>query len=122
MPHERRHYIRVPFAAPARLMAGQDLLEVKVLDLSLKGALLQTQIPNAYPLGTPCRLRVPLAENDHISMSIEIAHLQGTVLGVRCTDIDLDSVTHLRRLIELQLGDPALLERDLAELCAPQDD
>jgi hypothetical protein len=33
-----------------------------------------------------------------------------------CRSIDLDTVTHLRRLIELQLGDPALLERDLAEL------
>ena len=35
------------------------------------------------------------------------------------TTIDLDSVTHLRRLIELQLGAPSLLERDLAELTAP---
>lgn len=35
-----------------------------------------------------------------------------------CRSIDLDSVTHLRRLIELQLGAPSLLERDLAELTA----
>jgi len=30
--------------------------------------------------------------------------------------VDIDSITHLRRLIELQLGDPALLDRDLAQL------
>ena len=42
--------------------------------------------------------------------------LQGLHTGLLCKGIDLDSVTHLRRLIELQLGDPALLERDLAEL------
>jgi len=51
-------------------------------------------------------------------MSTEVAHAEGHHTGLRCRAIDLDSVTHLRRLIELQLGDPALLERDLAELMA----
>ena len=45
------------------------------------------------------------------------------LLGLLFHTIDLDSVTHLRRLIELQLGDPALLQRDLAALCSsPVDD
>jgi len=30
--------------------------------------------------------------------------------------IDLDSISHLRRLVELNLGDEALLERELAAL------
>jgi len=30
--------------------------------------------------------------------------------------IDVDSMTHLRRLIELNLGDPTLLERELKAL------
>ena len=51
-------------------------------------------------------------------MRMEIVHTEGPSMGLRCDSIDLDSVTHLRRLIELQLGDPALLERDLAELSA----
>ena len=49
-------------------------------------------------------------------MTAGIAHVDGNRAGLLCRSIDLDSVTHLRRLIELQLGDPALLERDLAEL------
>ena len=64
-----------------------------------------------------CQLTIPLAETgNHIAMSAEIAHLRGLHAGLLCRNIDLDSVTHLRRLIELQLGDPALLERDLGEL------
>lgn len=118
MPQERRHYLRVPFLAPARLATSDDVLEVQVLDLSLKGALLQAKTPDLFEAGTQCRLRVPLAEQDHITMSGTIMHVDGWCMGLRCHDIDLDSVTHLRRLIELQLGDPALLERDLAELGA----
>ncbi len=34
----------------------------------------------------------------------------------RCEHIDIDSITHLKRLIELNLGDEALLHRELAHL------
>jgi hypothetical protein len=70
--------------------------------------------------GTLCQLTVPLTStSDHIAMSAEVAHIESHCVGLLCRSIDLDSVTHLRRLIELQLGAPSLLERDLAELTAP---
>jgi hypothetical protein len=40
-------------------------------------------------------------------------------LGFQVQYIDLDSATHLRRLVELNLGDPALLEREFENLLAP---
>ena len=49
-------------------------------------------------------------------MWMQVAQAQELQLGLVCRSIDLDSVTHLRRLLELQLGDPTLLERDLAAL------
>ena len=54
-----------------------------------------------------------------MAVSAEVAHIESHCVGLLCRSIDLDSVTHLRRLIELQLGAPSLLERDLAELTAP---
>ena len=39
MPHERRHYVRVQFDAPALLTIATAAFSVQVLDLSLKGAL-----------------------------------------------------------------------------------
>lgn len=117
MPYERRHYVRVHFDAPALLTTQRDAFSVQVLDLSLKGALVRMPVETVLEPGTICQLTMPLADSgNHIAMSAEVAHLQGTHTGLLCTSIDLDSVTHLRRLIELQLGDPALLERDLAEL------
>lgn len=117
MPHERRHFIRVGFDAPALLTTATDAFSVHVLDLSLKGALLRAPAQASLEAGMSCQLTIPLAETgNHIAMSTEVAHVEGLHTGLLCRGIDLDSVTHLRRLIELHLGDPALLERDLAEL------
>jgi len=38
------------------------------------------------------------------------------LLGLSCREIDLDSITHLRRLVALNLGDEALLDRELGLL------
>lgn len=120
MPHERRHFIRVTFDAPALLTTADQTFSVHVLDLSLKGALVAMAPGSALIPGTLCQLTVPLTStSDHIAMSTEVAHMENHFAGLLCRSIDLDSVTHLRRLIELQLGAPALLERDLAELSAP---
>ena len=117
MPHERRHFVRVSFDAPALLTTSPDAFSVHVLDLSLKGALIMAPAEAALEAGMLCQITIPLAETgNHIAMSTEVAHVQGLHTGLLCRGIDLDSVTHLRRLIELQLGDPALLERDLGEL------
>lgn len=117
MPHERRHFVRVGFDAPALLTTATDAYSVHVQDLSLKGALLVVPTQASLAAGALCQLTIPLADTgNHIAMSTEVAHAQGLHVGLLCRGIDLDSVTHLRRLIELQLGDPALLERDLGEL------
>ena len=41
---------------------------------------------------------------------------EGGKIGLQCESIDLDSITHLRRLVELNAGDPALLDRELSSL------
>lgn len=120
MPHERRHFIRVTFDSPAQLATADGNYSVHVLDLSLKGALVILSPGVFLQPGTLCQLTVPLTStHDHIAMSTEVAHVEGRCAGLLCRSIDLDSVTHLRRLIELQLGAPFLLDRDLAELTAP---
>lgn len=117
MPHERRHFVRVSFDAPALLTTSSNAFSVHVQDLSLKGALIVAPAQAGLKPGMLCQITIPLAETgNHIAMSAEVAHVEGLHTGLLCRGIDLDSVTHLRRLIELQLGDPALLERDLVEL------
>jgi hypothetical protein len=119
MPYERRHFVRVEFAAPARLVCHDVTLEVRVLDVSLKGALVALPAGARVGQDALCSLALPLASSGgQIEMAVQVAHVEGEQLGLLCLHTDIDSVTHLRRLIELHLGDPSLLERDLRELVA----
>lgn len=122
MPHERRHFVRVMFAAPAQLACHDVTLDVRVLDVSLKGALVTLPAGTRVRGETLCTLTLPLTSGSgQIDMAMQVAHVEGAQLGLLCLHSDIDSITHLRRLIELQLGDPALLERDLRELVAAND-
>lgn len=113
---QRRRFTRIPFDAEARLSAGEHNRAVELLDLSLKGALVaRPEDWNGEPEG-PLRLELRLGEDVLIVMDVSIAHQEADRLGLRCEDIDLDSITHLRRLVELNLGNPDLLERELASL------
>jgi hypothetical protein len=115
---QRRHFSRILFKAPA-LLAGHDRSDsCEVRDLSLKGALLQVAHVAEWPLGAAVELTLSLSptETVEIRMHGSVAHHAGAVIGIRCAEIDLDSITHLRRLVELNLGSAAALERELSAL------
>ncbi len=118
MADNRRQYSRVAFHAPGRLVFSIRALDTVVIDLSLKGALIR--LPGNAPVaeGEVGKLHVRLGDETdmRISMDIEVTHVEGRYAGLRCGGIDLDSVTHLRRLVELNLGDPDLLDREVSSL------
>ncbi len=116
---ERRHYARIAFHCPAQLVFSAGKLDVVVLDISIKGALIRLPANAALPNSALCQLHVELdAVGEQISMEARVTHLKDGNAGLRCQVIDLDSITHLRRLVELNLGDPQLLERELSALVA----
>lgn len=115
MSAERRHFARIAFDAPAQLTTIDKRYEVKLLDVSLKGALVQLEAP--LQLGEPCLLCLRLDNAEQrIAMAAEVAHVDGQRAGLLCRSIDLESITHLRRLIEVNLGEQSLLERELKAL------
>lgn len=121
MSNERRHYSRITFHSPAHLVLAERNVEVVVVDLSLKGALVRLPADTHLQSGAPCTLRVRLDDiGDHIRMETKVTHVRGLYAGLVCHSIDLDSVTHLRRLVELNLGDEKLLERELSALLDEQ--
>ena len=122
MPHpDHRRFSRIPFVARARLHARGQQWHSELIDISLKGALV-TQPPGmTLRVGESLRLDLSV-DNGPVSihMDTEIAHLGGGRVGLHCRHIDLESVTHLRRLVELNLGDPARLDRELHALGTPE--
>lgn len=116
---ERRRFSRIVFHRPAALECGGERVTTEVLDVSLKGALLEVPASFRGRAGQPCSLAIRLDAGDVvIRMEGELAHRAGRQVGVRCDEIDLESIAHLRRLVELNLGDDELLHRELAALVA----
>ena len=112
-----RIFSRVPFCAAVSLHLTHQTLDVKLLDIALKGALVQTAYPIDLKLQAPCRLVLPLTqEGDVIEMTGEIVHLEDNNVGLSCKHIDLGSLTRLRRLLELNTGDAELMDRELSLL------
>lgn len=119
---ERRRFSRIAFHRPALFTVGGSGSLVGVLDVSLQGALLEVPPAFAAETGAHCALVIRLdGAETVIQLDGEVAHRAGNRLGMRCTSIDLESVGHLRRVVELNLGDEELLHRELATLIGCQD-
>lgn len=116
MDSNRRRFSRVAFHGDARLFLPDGEHPVEVLDISLKGVLIRERGGLPLRSGSLGTLKLALANGEHIRMEITVAHDMANYHGLLCRDIDLDSITHLRRLIELNLGDAELAERELAML------
>ena len=114
--HEKRHFWRAAFHSPVRLTTHGGLAHPKLVDISLKGALLEL-VPTWTPvMRQECQLRLDLSPGSHITMWGTVVHIDNEHVGIHCDKIDLDSITHLRRLVELNAGDPAMLEREISSL------
>jgi hypothetical protein len=114
--NERRRFQRIDFDAYTEIVQGERRWQVKLHDLSLKGLLVhRPEGWNPQP-GLPLLAGVQLADDATVLMEVELSREHDGLLGFNCLHIDIESITHLRRLVELNLGDSSLLERELAAL------
>ena len=116
IPSERRRFKRVTFNARTELSQAAHRWPVELIDLSFKGLLVQRPDPWSGDREQPFEVDIHLDEGVAIHMQVRFAHADQRQLGFHCLHIDLDSVSHLRRLIELNLGDEQALERELSAL------
>lgn len=114
--NERRKFSRILFDAHVELAQGEFHWRASLLDISLKGLLIQQTLPVEVAIKEPILVKILLSDNTSIAMSVTVAHQHLNQTGLMCNSIDIDSVSHLRRLIELNLGDAMEAERELSEL------
>ncbi len=117
MERNRRKFSRIAFQAEASLFLPDGEHVVEVLDLSLQGALIHPNAKMFVTMGTPCTLKIRLDDvGTTIRMEATVVHHMANYYGLACREIDLDSVTHLRRLVALNLGNETMAEREFAQL------
>jgi hypothetical protein len=115
-----RHFSRIPFHADVQLHLdlSKEIQAARLLDISLKGALVETR----QPIGNSCKgkncsiVLVLLEGGESITMEGKVVHQDGQLMGIECQLIDVDSMINLRRLMELNLADQKLMERELGEV------
>jgi hypothetical protein len=117
LQEERRHFSRILFNAECTLSQGGLMWTSDVQDISLKGVLIRK--PEAFTLDgdRSFEAKIKLAGDQQIiNMTLVFTNEHNDGLGFKCAHIDIDSMTHLKRLVELNLGDESLLQRELGAL------
>ncbi|MGE8154234.1 PilZ domain-containing protein [Pseudomonas vancouverensis] len=115
-PAERRRFKRIAFDARTELNQGPFIWPVKLIDLSLKGLLIERPEPWLGNAKEDFSVDIHLSDDVDISMDVKLTHEDHGHLGFECLHISLESIQRLRRLIELNLADEAELERELGAL------
>ena len=116
MTKERRQFSRILFDAWAELRQGEKSWHAALIDLSLNGLLVGEPMDWVIDSGKPLSAAIRLDANATIQMTVLWRHSKNGQIGFECKHIDIDSISNLRRLVELNLGDPLLLERELGAL------
>ena len=114
--NERRQYQRIPFIAEVILEYNNQRWSCNLVDISLKGMLLEPPVDVSADLEGEYDIELVLGEDAAIKMQASISHADITHWGLKWSNIDLEGLTHLRRLLELNMVDSKELNRELAEL------
>ena len=118
---ERRRFHRIAIDKTVQLEIGGQQCAGTVLDISLRGLLIACALPPNVCAGDRAKARVRLDDAAcWIDVEGDVVHISPGQIGLHCTQMDIDSAAHLRRLVELNLADSTLLERELVELIADQ--
>lgn len=113
---DRRRFRRIAFDAKSELRQNGREWPVQLVDLSLKGLLVQRPEDWKGNKALPFDVDIRLDAKAHIRMQVRLTHEDHGQLGFVCQHIDLDSISYLRRFVELNLGDEEELHRELAAL------
>ncbi|WP_070972248.1 PilZ domain-containing protein [Vibrio sonorensis] len=114
---ERRRFSRIIYQAPATLSQGEVSVVGNVNDLSLHGLLLRADDAEKLTLGKAVNVSFTLPESDiTIALVGNLISNEKHAVRLSIDHIDIESIGHLKRLVELNVGDDSLLHREIEHL------
>jgi hypothetical protein len=109
-----RHFRRIPFEAEVTLKAGEKTCTGQLFDVALKGAMVGTETPLPFNLGAKCSLGITLSGSPvSLNFQAELVHQEERCYGFKFISENLETLTHLRKLIELNTGDAEATRSEL---------
>ncbi len=113
---DRRNFSRVAFDALVHVIQNDHKTDAELVDLSLNGLLVKTPEEFSFKTDAPIFIEICLSADSIIKMKTELRHCSHVFLGLKCTSIDMESITHLRGIVEANINIPNASERVLSEL------
>ena len=111
---EKRDYLRVPFNCHSKIIIVDRCYACELIDISLRGVLLEIDPAEDIGLGSLCHIDIAFASCDiHLKFDAQLLHREEKHYGFKIESLDVDSLTHLRRLLELNYGDADEIDQEL---------
>ena len=103
---EKRYFSSINFTAQTKIELNDNVYEGELLDLSLRGALLSFKDQVPMKMKDKCTLIICLHSSDtKLIFEAELTHIHRNNLGFKFLGEDVDTMTHLRNLLSLNVGD-----------------
>lgn len=113
MNTDNRYYSRISFVADAEVSIDGRQYPAEMLDLSLRGTLLNLHA-GVVDIGMSYPLKIHLSSSDTtIQFDAELVHKNGNYAGFKFQSLDVESMTHLRKILDLNTGDHAKLADEM---------
>ncbi len=118
---ERRKYTRIIYSTDATLENEGEVWHCQLIDLCINGALVDKPIDWNIGKNERVIMSFVLPESTtELRMDCRVVHEAGYHLGLHCDQIDIASATQLKRIIEQNVGNDELLNRELEMLAHPE--
>lgn len=104
--NEKRYFSRINFTAQSQIEIDEKVYSGDLLDLSLRGALLKYKEQIPIKMNDICTLTIHLHSSDiKLIFDAELVHIYQNNLGFKFMSEDVGTMTHLRNLLSLNVGD-----------------
>lgn len=113
---ERRKFSRVVLDWPVEVVYLDKSWPALLVDLSFRGALLNCEHLGLDPdTRVHLHIHIPQSQLD-LELEAHVVRACGPIYALRLDAMDIESMSEVRRVIELNLGDDSLLQREMEQL------
>ena len=112
---ERRNFQRVPFATEAEINCNEKKFNGDLLDISLQGALIHGHGTIPLEKGNICELLIHLVDSEiTMHFDVDLVHREENKFGFKFIGKDTETMIHLRRLLELNIGSSEAIDKEIS--------
>ena len=111
MVRERRQHTRVPVMFDAFIRIKRRKIPVTTLNVSMRG--MKCSGHELFSKGASCTVEFVLAAGVRFLISATIVRATKRAAALYFTSMDEDAFSHLKRLVQLNAGNPDKIDREL---------